>query len=63
MKSDMKASLCAAVFRLEIVVLQCVHAMFVVAQLPVTCSTVKWERAWYISHMSDVTGRKTIERL
>ena len=45
MKSDMKASSCAAIFRLKIVVLQCVRAVFVVAQLPVACNTVKWERA------------------
>ena len=33
------------------------------AQLPVACSTVKRKRAWYISHMGDVTGRKAVERV
>ena len=35
-----------------------------VAQLPVTCSMIKWERAWYVFfHLSNITDRTGIERL
>ena len=31
------------------------------AQLSVASSTVKWERAWYLSHVSDVGIERVVE--